>query len=71
MQRIFQWLGKDQQAQRRVRAIAEAYVAWLAVEHPHVYDAHQAAFEVLREVRDEAELAGRIARLDALVARVA
>lgn len=71
MQRIIGWLGRETAAQRRTRAIAEAYVDWLTASHPHVYDAHVAAFEALRAVRDEAELAGRIARLDRLVARVA
>ncbi len=71
MQRIFEWLGREQQARRRVKAIAEAYVAWLAVDHPHVYDAHAQALAALAEVRCEAELTTRIARLDRLVARAA
>lgn len=71
MQLIWTWLGRDKQARRRVRAIAEAYVAWVAAAHPHVYDAHAAAFAALAEVTDEADLAPRIARLDRLVARAA
>ena len=71
MTQLLTWLGRDNQAQKRTRAIADAYVNWLAAEHPHVYDAHVAAFEALRQARTEAELAPRIARLDQLVARVA
>lgn len=71
MQRIIQWLGKDRQAKRRVAAIAGAYAAWLATEHPRVARAHRETLAGLRDARDERDLAARIAYLDRQVARVA
>lgn len=71
MQRIIQWLGKERQAKRRVAAIAGAYAAWLAAEHPRVHRAQRDAIAGLAEARDERELAARIAYLDRQVARAA
>ena len=68
------WMGRFGRSKREraeVRRIAEAYLAWLECCHPFFFSAHATYLVALRDAVSHDDIAGRITRLDQLVAKAA